>query len=114
VELSVNEKFTNFIDYIREHGNNYFGKDGGNQNSAKEWFTVEIMDIVDKKAKAYVAWQVHRGMIEENKYRNRYRMLAKLVKNKVEARQREYWEELSVGIEKAVKDHDPAIAFQII
>ncbi|CAF4992808.1 unnamed protein product, partial [Rotaria magnacalcarata] len=41
-------------------------------------------------------------------------MLAKTVKNKVEARQREYWEEISVDIENAVKDHDPATAFQII
>ena len=41
-------------------------------------------------------------------------MLAKMVKNKVETRQREYWEEISVDIENAVKDHDLATAFQII
>ena len=37
-----------------------------------------------------------------------------MVKNKVEARQREYWEELSVDIEKAVKDHDSLTALRII
>jgi hypothetical protein len=113
-ELSVNEKFTQFVDYIRESGEEHFAKDQKYQKNTKEWFTQEIADIVDKKAKAYVQWQCHRGMVEENKYRNHYRMLAKMVKNKVEARQREYWEEISVDIEKAVKDHDPATAFQII
>ncbi|CAF3565234.1 unnamed protein product [Rotaria sp. Silwood1] len=112
--LSVNEKFTEFVDYVHEQGKEYFGKDQGCRNSTKEWFTQEIADIVDKKAKAYVQWQRHRGMIEENKYRNHYRTLAKMVKNKVQARQREYWEEISVDIENAMKDHDPATAFQII
>ena len=69
---------------------------------------------MDKKAKAYVQWRRHCGTIEENKYRNQYRTLAKIVKNKVETRQREYWEELSVDIENTVKNHDPATAFQII
>ena len=40
--------------------------------------------------------------------------MAKLVKNKIENRQREYWEELSIDIEKAVKDQDPAAAFDLI
>jgi hypothetical protein len=113
MKLSVNEKFTKFADYIREHGKQYFGEDQGNQNK-KEWFTPYIKDIVDRKAKAYVQWQLRRGMKEEDEYRNKYRTLAKLVKNKVEARQREYWKELSVDIEKAVKDHDPASAFRTI
>ncbi|CAF4311483.1 unnamed protein product [Rotaria sp. Silwood2] len=113
-DLSVNEKFTQFTDYIREHSKEYFVKDQRYQKNTKEWFTQEIADIVDKKAKAYVQWQRHRGTIDENKYRNHYRTLAKMVKNKVEARQREYWEEISVDIENAVKDHDPATAFQII
>ncbi|CAF5081306.1 unnamed protein product, partial [Rotaria magnacalcarata] len=98
-------------DYIREHSKEYFIKDQKYQKNTKEWFTHEIADIVDKKAKAYVQWQHHRGKIDENKYRNQYRMLVKTVKNKVEARQREYWEEISVDIENAVKDHDPATVF---
>ncbi len=85
MKLSVNEKFTKFGDYIREHGKHYFGEDQGYQNNTKEWFTLYIKDIVDKKANAYVQWQLHRGMKEENDYRNKYRTLAKLVKNKVEA-----------------------------
>ncbi|CAF2235543.1 unnamed protein product [Rotaria magnacalcarata] len=110
-DLFVNEKFTQFADYIREHSKEYFIKDQKYQKNTKEWFTHEIADIVDKKAKAYVQWQHHRGKIDENKYRNQYRMLVKTVKNKVEASQREYWEEISVDIENAVKDHDPATAF---
>ncbi|CAF5087639.1 unnamed protein product, partial [Rotaria sp. Silwood1] len=58
--LSVNEKFTEFVDYVHEQGKEYFGKDQGCRNSTKEWFTQEIADIVDKKAKAYVQWQRHR------------------------------------------------------
>jgi hypothetical protein len=110
----VDQKFEKLTDYVRKHGNDYFGKDQGYQNSTKEGLTLEIKDIVDKKVKAYVQWQLHRGTCEENKYRNHYRTLAKLVKNKVEARQRDYWAELSVDIENAVKNHDPATAFQII
>ncbi|CAF4980960.1 unnamed protein product, partial [Rotaria magnacalcarata] len=113
-DLSVNEKFTQFADYIREHSKEYFIKDQKYQKNTKEWFKYEIADIVDKKAKAYVQWQHHRRKIDENKYRNRYRMLAKTVKNKVEARQREYLEDISVDIENAVKNHDPATAFQTI
>ncbi|CAF2045453.1 unnamed protein product [Rotaria magnacalcarata] len=89
-DLSVNEKFTQFADYIHEHSKEYFIKDQKYQKNTKEWFTHEIADIVDKKAKAYLQWQHHRGKIDENKYRNQYRMLAKTVKNKLEARQREY------------------------
>ena len=112
--LSVHEKFRNFANYIRKLGNDCSEKGQGYQNSTEEWFTPEIKDIVDKKAKAYVQWQQHRDTHVENKHRNHYRTLAKLVKNKVEARQREYWEERSVDIENAVKDHDPTTAFQII
>ncbi|CAF2594900.1 unnamed protein product [Rotaria sp. Silwood2] len=114
----VNRKFRNSIQDVRAHR----GATGGigtdhhllRAKNTKEWFTQEIADIVDKKAKAYVQWQRHRGTMDENKYRNHYRTLAKTVKNKVEARQREYWEEISVDIENAVKDHYPAAAFQII
>jgi hypothetical protein len=110
----VKKKFTQFTDCVREHNKEYFAKDQKHQKNTKEWFTQEIAEIVDKKAKAYVQWQRHRGTVEENKYRNQYRSLAKTVKNKVEIRQSEYWEELSVDIENAVKDHDPATAFQVI
>lgn len=113
-DLPVNEKFTHFTGYLHEHSKKYFANGQKYQKNTKEWFTQEIAEIVNKKAKAYVEWQRHRGMREENKYRNEYRTLAKIVKNKVEARQYEYWEELSIEIENAVKDHDPATAFQVI
>ncbi|CAF5024002.1 unnamed protein product, partial [Rotaria magnacalcarata] len=59
-DLSVNEKFTQFADYIHEHSKEYFIKDQKYQKNTKEWFTHEIADIVDKKAKAYLQWQHHR------------------------------------------------------
>ncbi|CAF2214497.1 unnamed protein product [Rotaria magnacalcarata] len=112
--LSVNEKFTNFVNSVRERGRHYFGNDKNIHQGRKEWFTPELKEIIDKKAKAYVDWQLHRSTSNENKYRNRYRTLAKIVQNKVYARQHEYWEELSIDIENAVKVHDPTTAFQII
>ncbi|CAM4800706.1 unnamed protein product [Rotaria magnacalcarata] len=112
--LSVNEKFTNFVNSVLERGRHYFGNNKSIHKGGKEWFTPELKEIVDKKAKAYVDWQLHRSTTNENKYRNRYRTLAKIVQNKVYARQHEYWEELSVDIENAVKVHDPTTAFQII
>ncbi len=90
-KLSVNEKFTQFTEYIRGHGTVCFGKDQDYQDNMKEWFTQEIKEVVNKKADAYIQWPRHCGaLLKENTCRNRYRMLAKLVKNKVEARQREY------------------------
>ncbi|CAF4806298.1 unnamed protein product [Rotaria sp. Silwood1] len=112
--LSVNEKFTNFVNSVRERGRHYFGNNKSIHKGGKEWFTPELKEIVDKKAKAYVDWQLHRNTTNENKYRNRYQTLAKIVQNKVYARQHEYWEELSIEIENAVKVHDPTAAFQII
>ena len=55
-ELSINEKFTQFADYIREHGKEYFVKDHSNQKNNKEWFTQEIKEMVDKNTEAYVQW----------------------------------------------------------
>ena len=54
--LSVKEKFTQFTDYMREHSKEYFAKNQKYQKNTKEWFTNEIAEIVDKKAKAYVQW----------------------------------------------------------
>jgi len=71
-KLSVNEKFTQLADYMREYGKEYFEKDQSCQNNIKQWFTPQIMDIVERKAKAYVHWQRHHVMVEENKYRNHY------------------------------------------
>ncbi|CAF3960540.1 unnamed protein product [Rotaria magnacalcarata] len=112
--LSVNEKFTNFVNSVLERGRHYFGNNKSIHKGGKEWFTPELKEIVDKKAKAYADWQLHRSTTNENKYRNRYRTLAKIVQKKVYAKQHEYWEELSIDIENAVKVHDPTTAFQII
>ncbi|CAF1015583.1 unnamed protein product [Didymodactylos carnosus] len=63
---------------------------------------------------AFGNWQNHRGTPSEIDYRNRYRRLRKLVKNKIDVRQEEYWGEVCEEIEKSIKIHDPATAFSII
>ena len=74
----------------------------------------EILDIVDKKSHAFLEWQNHRGTRNEKKYRTKYCVLRKLAKKKVEERQVEYWDELSLEIEQAIKQHDPATAYRMI
>ncbi|CAM4832623.1 unnamed protein product [Rotaria magnacalcarata] len=54
--LSVNEKFTNFVNSVLERGRHYFGNNKSIHKGGKEWFTPELKEIVDKKAKAYVDW----------------------------------------------------------
>ena len=70
--LSVNEKFRKFASCVREHGKQYFGNNNNFKNTHKEWFTPELKEIVDQKAKAYVDSQLHRTTVRENKYRNKY------------------------------------------
>ena len=70
--LSVNEKFRKFVGYVREHGKQYFGNKNRYKKTHKEWFTPELKEIVDQKAKAYVDWHLHRTKVCENKYRNKY------------------------------------------
>ena len=67
--LSVNEKFGKFASCAREHGKQYFGYNNNFQTAHKEWFTSELKEIVDQKAKAYVDWQLHQTTGHENKYR---------------------------------------------
>jgi hypothetical protein len=45
----VKEKFTRFTDYVREHSKENFAKNQKYQKKAKERFTQEIAEIVDKK-----------------------------------------------------------------
>ena len=49
-DLSVEEKFTQFTDYVRKHSKEYFAKARKYQKNTKEWFTQEIAEIVDKKS----------------------------------------------------------------
>ena len=85
-----------------------------NIKKRKEWLTDEIMDIVNKKSKAFLEWQNLRGTSLESKYRNNYCLYRNLAKRKIEARQVEYWDELSLEIENAIKQHDSTTAYAMI
>ena len=69
------------------------------------------MEIIDKKAKAFLQWQNHRGTNLERQHRSSYNLLRIRVKKMVEARQVEYWDEISEEIEAAIKQHDPTTAY---
>ncbi|CAF4776955.1 unnamed protein product, partial [Rotaria magnacalcarata] len=68
------------------------------------------MNKVDEKSAAYVKWQNHRGTADEDKYKGKYTVLRKVVKNMINERQIEYWDKVSSEIETAVTQHDPATA----
>ncbi|CAF1042994.1 unnamed protein product, partial [Didymodactylos carnosus] len=112
-DMSLDEKYANFVKYVRECANKLFQSDD-NTKPRKPWLTDEILDIVKQKASAFLNWQNHRGLVLEHKFRNSYRALTKLVKRKVEERQNSYWEEISLEIENAVKQNDPATAYALI
>ncbi|CAF0801605.1 unnamed protein product [Didymodactylos carnosus] len=102
-----------FVKHVRELGTEYFQQEN-NDEKRKEWLTDEILGMVKKKSEAYLHWQNRLGKHNEQKYRSKYRALAKLVKRKIEARQFEYWDEISCEIENAIKQHDPATAYAMI
>ncbi len=88
--------------------------DTGPPRKHKEWLTHEIIDITDKKSHAFLEWQNHCGTRNEHKYRTQYCFLRKLAKKKVKERQVEHWDELSLEIEQAIKQHDPSTAYRMI
>ena len=110
---NIDCKYTEFVNHIRQASEVSFQQDVSNKKQ-KEWLTDEIMNVVDKKAKAFLDWQNSRGTSLELKHRNSYRLLRNLAKKKIEARQRVYWDEFSLKIENAIKQHDPATAHTMI
>ncbi|CAF4719350.1 unnamed protein product, partial [Rotaria sp. Silwood2] len=81
---------------------------------SKEWITDEILAFVEKKGDAYAKWIASRGTKLEKKCREKYVELRKLVKEKLIARQTEYWNELSEKIEATIKEHHPTTAYAMI
>ncbi|CAF4222130.1 unnamed protein product [Rotaria sp. Silwood2] len=110
---TIDDKYNSFVDYVHQASGAAFQQDG-NGGKQKEWLTDEILDLVDKKAKAFLDWQNFRGTTFESKYKKSYHLLRNLVKKKIEARQVEYWDELSIEVENAIKQHDPATAYSMI
>ena len=104
--MTINQKYANFVDYVNKASNEIFTHDNSDKKR-NEWVTNEIMEIVDKKAKAFLQWQNHRGTNLERQHRSRYNLLRTKVKKMVEARQVEYWDEISEEIETAIKHMIP-------
>ncbi|CAF4446521.1 unnamed protein product [Rotaria sp. Silwood2] len=111
--IAANDKYVELSTTLKNISENIFG-DTGPPRKHKEWLTNEILDIVGKKSEAFLSWQNHRGTRNEKKYRTQYNILRKLAKKKVGERQVEYWDALSLEIEQAIKQHDPATAYRMI
>ncbi len=112
--ITINEKYSLFVEYLKENAEKHFKLTKNNNKNRKEWMTDEILQIVDQKSLAFIKWQNHRGTKLEMKHRNKYKRLRKLVKMKIDARQAEYWDEICEEIEKSIKSNDPAAAFSMI
>ena len=110
---TIDQKYTDFAEYVRQTSVSIFQQDR-NGRKHKGWLTDEILDVIDKKAKAFLDWQNFRGTCHESRYRKSYRLLRNLAKKKIEARQVEYWDELSIEIENTIKQHDTATAYAMI
>ena len=113
-EDSIDVKYSKLVKHIKEAAEDHFQPDQGSQRRRKEWMTDEILEVIEKKFLSFLAWQNYRGTPAENKARRQYVALRKLVKNMVDRRQTEYWDEVSLEIETAIQQHDPATAFATI
>ena len=111
--MAINEKYSDFVAHVSKASEKIFKLDNDGRKR-KEWLTDEIMEIVDKKAQAFLEWQGNRGTARERQYRSKYNLLRSRTKKMTEARQIEYWDEISIEIEKAIKQHDPATAYAMI
>jgi hypothetical protein len=113
-EDSIDLKYAKLVKHIKETAQDHFQPDQGSQKRRKEWITDEILEVIEKKSLSYLNWQNHRGTPPESKVWRKYVALRKLVKSMVDRRQTEYWDEISLEIETAIKQHDPATAFATI
>ena len=113
-EDSIDVKYAKFVKHVKETAEDHFQPDQGSQRRRKEWMTNEILEVIEKISLSYLTWQNHRGTPSENNARRKYVALRKLVKNMVDRRQIEYWDEISLEIETAIQQHDPATAFATI
>ncbi|CAM4844407.1 unnamed protein product [Rotaria magnacalcarata] len=112
--ISIDEKYDRFVEHMKTNAEKILKIDENKNRKRKEWLTDEILEILEKKATAFVNWQNHRGTKLEIEYANKYKRLRKLAKTKIEKRQEEYWDEICEEIESSVKLNDPANAFNII
>lgn len=110
---TINEKYSDFVAYVHNSSEKIFISDNDGRKQ-KDWLTNEIMEIIDRKAQASLDWQNHRGTNLECQYRSKYNLLRSRSKKMIEMRQIEYWDEISIEIETAIKQHDPSTAYAMI
>jgi hypothetical protein len=106
-EDSIDVKYAKFVKHIKETAEDHFQPDQGSQRRRKEWMTDEILEVIEKKSLSHLIWQNHRETPFESNVRRKCVVLRKLVKNMVDRRQTEYWDEISLEIETAIQQHDP-------
>ena len=112
-QATSNDKYADLVATIKDLSEQHFGQDENNVKR-KRWLNDEVLDIVNKKVAAYLEWQNHRSSRHERKYHKQYCLLRKLAKKATEARQVEYWDELSLEIEQAIDQKDPATAYAML
>ncbi len=113
-DVNINEKYSSFVQCIKEAAQTHFKLANNTKKKRKEWLTDDILKVVEKKSSAYFIWQNYRGTSEEKKYKNKCISYRKLVKLMINKRQNEYWDELKKDIEIAIINHDPATAYTMI
>ncbi|CAF1915542.1 unnamed protein product [Rotaria magnacalcarata] len=80
--MTVNEKYDEFTDCVKNVGGTIFKQEQNTPRRAKEWLTDAILNLVNEKAAAFVEWHNHRQTRMERKYRIKYCLLRKLVNRK--------------------------------
>ena len=103
---SIDVKYAKFVKHIKETAEVHFQIDQGSQRRREEWMTNEILEVIERKSLSYFTWQNHRGTPSESNARHKYVALRKLVKNMVDRRQTEYWDEISLEMETVIQQYD--------
>ena len=107
---TANEKYTDLVRVVKQVSEQQFAPDGQG-TKRKRWINDEVLDIINKKAAAFLEWQNNRSSTHERKHYKKYAALRTMAKKASEARQTEYWDELSLEIEQAIERNDLATAY---
>jgi hypothetical protein len=111
---TLDSRYSQFGTLLQEAAEEHLSPDQGSHAKRKERLTDEILEAVEKKAAAFLAWNNCRGTLDERKARSKYVLLRRSAKKLTDQRQMTYWDEISAEIEAAIKQHDPATAYSMI
>ena len=111
---SIDKRYEQFLSQIKEKAKYHFPVVKNSNKKRKEWFTNDIVKVLDQKSRTFVEWQNNRGTKAEAKYHNNYKRLRKIAQKMTEHRLEEYWDEVCEDIEKSTKANDPVTAFSIM